>query len=328
MIFLRLGHLLSLLIALPILHALPFLPKPSRLFGVDVPPEIRHGREGSRLIRGYQLRLLPFSAGILLLACWSPPAWLWADLLPAFAALWLHHRYHAAAIRFALPPSSIREASLASHTDGLARRMLWFAPPLVLIAITALLVFLNWNRIPETYPIHFDLNGSPSGWAHRTVRAVFGFLIFAAYFIVFLIAIYLPMDLGSRRATRRPVMLAVLAAPCYFIAIMACLVAMLPFFSPPPWVFLILIGGFFAIYIWLLAGVLSQPAEGPPEITPDDCWHGAFYYNPDDPALFVESRTAGFGYTANLAQPLSWLVMAITLALATGIFLVGRNVFG
>jgi uncharacterized membrane protein len=328
MIFLRVGHLLALSIALPILHALPFLPKPSRLFGVEVPREIRHGREGSRLIRGYQLQLLPFSAGIFLLACWSPPAWLWADLLPAFVALWLHVRYHAAAIRFALPPSSIREASLAGHTDGLAHRMLWFAPPLLLIAATALLLYINWNRIPETYPVHFDLNGSPSGWAHRSVRGVFGYLIFAACFIAFLIAIYLPMDLGSRRATRCSVMLTALAAPCYFIAAMVSLVALLPFFSPPAWVFLILVGGFFATYIWLLARVLSQPSEGPPEVTPDGCWHGAFYYNPDDPALFVEARTGGFGYTANLARPLSWLLMAITLALAAGMFLVGRKVFG
>ncbi|TCL64720.1 hypothetical protein EDC14_101818 [Hydrogenispora ethanolica] len=35
---------------------------------------------------------------------------------------------------------------------------------------------------------------------------------------------------------------------------------------------------------------------------------GIFYYNPDDPAWFVEKRF-GIGWTSNFAQPASWMLL-------------------
>jgi uncharacterized membrane protein len=67
--------------------------------------------------------------------------------------------------------------------------------------------------------------------------------------------------------------------------------------------------------------------DGPREVTPDRCWHGSFYYNPDDPALFVEART-GFGYAGNSARPLSWLLAALMFLFPLGLFLRGRKLFG
>jgi hypothetical protein len=311
--------LFSLLLVLPLLHALPLLPKRSRLFGVDVAPEIRRGSEGVRLTRRYELRLLPFTVGALLLACWAPPAWFWIDLIPAFAALWLLYRCHAEAMPFALAPPTIREASLSSES-GLLRRLVWFAPPLVLLTATALNLFANWNRIPERFPVHFDSNGNPNGWSHRTVRDVFGFLIFGTLIILYLLLLYLVMELGSRRATRRSVMLAALAAPCYLIAVMSTLAGLLPFFVPAGWVFFVSVGGFLAGFVLLMSHVLAKPFDGSGEITPERCWHGSFYYNPDDPALFVEART-GFGYTANFARPLTWALSAVILLFTVGLFL-------
>jgi hypothetical protein len=319
MIAVRLGHLFSLLLALPLLHAMPFFPKRSRLFGVDVSPEVRYGSEGNRLMRSYQLRLLPFTLGTFLLACWTPPLRFWIDFIPPFAALWLLYRCHAQAVPFALPPPSIREASLSSET-GLFRRMLWFAPPLVLLTATALYLAANWNRIPERFAVHFDLQGNPNGWSHRTVRGVFGLLILAALIILYLMVLYLVMELGSRRATRRSVMLAALAGPTYLIGGLFSLAGLLPFLVPPVWFFLLLVGAFLALFVWLMSRVLSQPSEGPPEVTPDRCWHGSFYYNPDDPALFVEART-GFGYTANFARRSTWAVVVAILLFTLGLFL-------
>jgi hypothetical protein len=319
MIAVRLGHLFSLLLALPLLHALPLLPRRSRMFGVDVAPGVRQGGQGNRLMRRYELRLLPFTVGAVLLACWAPPSWFWIALIPAFAALSLLYRCHAEALPFALAPPTIREASLSNGT-GLLRRLFWFAPPLVLLTSTALYLAANWNRIPERFPVHFISNGNPNGWSHRTVREVFGFLILGALIIVYLLLLYLAMELGSRRATRRSVMLAVLAAPCYLIAVMFTLAGLLPFFAPPPWVFLVPVAGFLLGFVLLMSHVLAKPSDGPAEVTPEQCWHGSFYYNPDDPALFVEART-GFGYTANFARPLTWALSAAIVLFTVGLFL-------
>ncbi|MDO3680933.1 DUF1648 domain-containing protein [Paenibacillus ehimensis] len=47
----------------------------------------------------------------------------------------------------------------------------------------------------------------------------------------------------------------------------------------------------------------------------DKYWKlGAFYYNPDDPSLFIEKRV-GIGWTINAARPLAWVVMLAPLAL-------------
>jgi uncharacterized membrane protein len=43
--------------------------------------------------------------------------------------------------------------------------------------------------------------------------------------------------------------------------------------------------------------------------TPDECWKGGlFYYNPADPALWVEKRF-GIGWTFNFGNPRAWIVL-------------------
>lgn len=127
-------------------------------------------------------------------------------------------------------------------------------------------------------------------------------MIFGACILLFFIALYMIMDLGSRRSTERSVMLSLLGAPSYLIAILFSLAAFLPLFRPPVWLFLLIAGGFLPVFAILLARVLAQPSDAPREVTSDRCWHGNFYYNPDDPALFVEARI-GFGYAMNFRPP-------------------------
>jgi uncharacterized membrane protein len=329
MIAIRLLAVIPLVLAMVLLHAIPLLPRRSRLFGVDVPPEIRYGPEGSRLLRRYRFSLLPFTLGAaLIIVFWTARPLLVVSGVAAacFAAVWLQFRYQSRAKRFALPAPSIREASL-SDTGSFARRLSWFAPPLVLLAATALYLRSNWDRIPETFPVHFNLNGNPDGWSHRTVPGVFGVLVVGATISLFMTALYLVMDLGSRRATRRSVMLTALAAPCYLIAVLFSLAGLLPFVQPPAWVLLGLILGFLITYVLLMSHELAKPSDGPGDVTPDRCWHGTFYYNPDDPAIFVEARMGGFGYTANFARPLSWVLAALVFLFPLGLFLlVGKFV--
>ena len=56
--------------------------------------------------------------------------------------------------------------------------------------------------------------------------------------------------------------------------------------------------------------------DGPPigDTTPDSSWIlGRLYFNRADPTLFVERRL-GPGYTLNLGNPSSWLVMIVFAA--------------
>jgi uncharacterized membrane protein len=50
--------------------------------------------------------------------------------------------------------------------------------------------------------------------------------------------------------------------------------------------------------------------------TPDECWKlGFFYFNPDDPAIFVEKRM-GLGYTCNFGNQTTWLALGLTVLLS------------
>jgi uncharacterized membrane protein len=78
---------------------------------------------------------------------------------------------------------------------------------------------------------------------------------------------------------------------------------------------------FLAVMIWLSLRRRAQTGAEAGEITPEVCWHGdQFYYNPRDPALFVEKRI-GQGLTFNIGNRMSWIVLALTLLIPTGLAL-------
>jgi uncharacterized membrane protein len=63
-----------------------------------------------------------------------------------------------------------------------------------------------------------------------------------------------------------------------------------------------------AISLWLPA---PPPSSGRGEdATPDHAWKvgGLVYFNPLDPAIWVENRV-GLGYTLNLGNPRAWLLI-------------------
>jgi uncharacterized membrane protein len=86
----------------------------------------------------------------------------------------------------------------------------------------------------------------------------------------------------------------------------------------------LLVGSIFFIAVrfgqggWRWAGVSKSqtPATDSAPVgdrTPDECWKlGLFYFNRNDPAVFVEKRF-GIGWTLNLANPRSLLVAGALL---------------
>jgi len=51
----------------------------------------------------------------------------------------------------------------------------------------------------------------------------------------------------------------------------------------------------------------GSPDEG--DRSPDRAWKlGMIYFNPDDPALWLEKRF-GVGYTLNFGRPMAWVII-------------------
>ena len=71
---------------------------------------------------------------------------------------------------------------------------------------------------------------------------------------------------------------------------------------------------------WRLRGQPSpsKPGNQAPvgDRTPDECWKGGLiYYNPADPAVWVEKRF-GIGWTLNFGSPRAWLILGGILLFA------------
>lgn len=109
----------------------------------------------------------------------------------------------------------------------------------------------------------------------------------------------------------------------FFVAAVLSMVALLPLTGNPPVATLVILPVIILASALFLRGWLKQERVTSPNIpggrSPEACWkYGLFYFNPDDPALFVEKRV-GIGYTVNFAHVSAWIIMALTLLVPLGL---------
>ncbi|APT85556.1 DUF1648 domain-containing protein [Corynebacterium aquilae] len=206
---------------------------------------------------------------------------------------------------------------------------------LVVIVATTLMLIAQWSQIPDTFATHFSTSGEPNGFTDK------GPGVFFAQFMGFgVTALSLGMSwmqtagLAYTRSTKgakdrarlQAMMQASEKGSAWLMCSLSALVAVLglalalPDTTPLPpgnsnvWVALFVIVGIIgslAMVAWIMisgersAGLAEPDLDEPDEQvtfdrTPYLKW-GLFYYNPDDPALFVE-KTIGMGIDFNYAH--------------------------
>ena len=98
-------------------------------------------------------------------------------------------------------------------------------------------------------------------------------------------------------------------------AMAAILAAVAVYRKLPPLVLQVVFPALAIPYVWRLIR-LGRGGGAGGDGTPDECWKlGVFYFNPEDPAIFVEKRF-GIGYTCNLANRGAWMFAGLVLALS------------
>ncbi|HXO45252.1 MAG TPA: DUF5808 domain-containing protein [Candidatus Cybelea sp.] len=202
--------------------------------------------------------------------------------------------------------------------------------PFVILLATACYIQAHWNQIPDRFPVHWGINGMPDGWSGRTPLGVYGPLLFGAALVI---AISVPAYAISHSTQRVSAAggtqgqgefahrtAVVLLGVEYFIAAVLSLVALLPFTGNPGMVPIVILTVGILASAFFLSRWLGRGRDWSQHIPGSDaCWKlGMFYFNPDDPALFVEKRI-GIGYTINFAHGSSWIVLALTLVLPLGL---------
>jgi uncharacterized membrane protein len=297
----------------------PHLSPRRHFFGVTVPPDFRNTEEAHRAWRAYHVAVAwvtVFAVGVQ----WTPYTW------KAFAPLLI---VTAACVAFLQQRARVRKYAVPSgppdpHIDGghLPGWIALAAVPYAVMLNVAVYLKGHWDEIPERFPVHWGANGQPNGWSEKTDRGVYGPLLFGAGLSLLLLMLALGTWYGSRPSRMRKPMLAILISATYVLTYAFTLVSLLPLFHFGP---LVLIVPILVYVAAVIAWSFKLNAENEGEATPDESWiGGAVYYNPGDPAIFVQKRI-GVGYTINFGNYRSWLYLGLFVAGLIGLLFLLRR---
>lgn len=203
-----------------------------------------------------------------------------------------------------------------------------------------------WREFPDLVPVHWNIRGEVDGWSRKNVFSVFALPVIGIY----MQGLFLLLKGGIREM--RPAPPAAFAEPWMrvkaeqarayarlfdwirvsdglLVAAIACGIAAgaVERYRSLTWVavaaalaaaaLLVVVLGYWIVKLFRLKGELEKlPAPPSPRPEDDDAnWPGGLvYYNPADPALFVEKRL-GVGYTFNMANKRVYWYVAYLLGL-------------
>ncbi|MGG6312569.1 DUF1648 domain-containing protein [Paenibacillus macerans] len=243
-------------------------------------------------------------------------------------------------LRPSLPSAPAQKAVLAVDT-GFRRQKLalsgkWFLIHAAIIAVSVVLVLANYRSIPDPVAMKFDFEGQVLSSAAKSYRVVlFPNMMQAIMCLLFWFVNWsirnskqqlqagdpersIRQNAAFRRRWSVFTLLSSLALVLMFSFMQANMV------RPLDTDIVMLVSLIVPVFIVLFAIVLSfmtgqggsrigrrdsaQPS-GTASVQDDRHWKlGAVYFNPQDPTIFLEKR-AGIGWTLNLANPLTWLIL-------------------
>lgn len=221
------------------------------------------------------------------------------------------------------------------HKEKLVYSHGWFAIPFAVALLTIGFTLLNYDRFPERIPMQFDLQGNVTRWADKSIGSLLAMpllqLFMAGLFLFINIVIAKSkQQLDPARPEesrwqnivfRRRWSLFTIVCGTMMVALFS--LVQVSFVVPLNNTFLfaltmlttiiIILGALFLILTTGQGGSRLKTINGKDgtKINRDDdkYWKlGVFYFNPEDPAIFVEKRF-GSGWTNNFARPLSWILL-------------------
>lgn len=313
-----------------LLHMVPAFTRPDLFFAVTVAPEFRGTTDARRILRRY--RAIVWSSALVAIALELVTGVALAAVLVLLAgftgALVISH---GRALAYAAPPSPLIEVDLAAPRESLPGGPIIAVLPMLFLAGLCWWAALHWDRLPQRFPVHWGLRGADR-WVTTTPAAVFGFFAVQASVCLLLIAIAWGLLHRSRRITTSG---AGAAAERHFRRrVLQLLIAMEYFMAVPAW-FSLFHPADAVVQVWALAlaaviiafvvslvrggqggsrGTVTARTAPAGDRTPDACWKwGLIYINPADPSILIEKRF-GIGYTLNLGNRWTWVVLALVLS--------------
>jgi uncharacterized membrane protein len=329
-------HPFALVLTAAMFWFTPTLSRPGVFFGVTVSPAFRETDLARACVRHYRVVVF-LGAGVafgVMIAASSPRAKALALAAHTLAstAMWVATRHRV--LPHAQSPVGVRAAALVERDTRVPGGMLLLVGPFVIVGIAALVVWANWEVIPERFP---SMSRSGNGrMTPKSVNGVFGPFVFIGALLgaftmqtVFLmnrtrtIAASGPAFEAEARFKRRTAQQSLAATylmaagPSWF-AVQRVLGDGTPGLARGVWIGVIVCATL-AVTIWMIrvgqGGQRAVPAaDGQAgDATPDGAWKaGLIYFNPGDSAVFVERRF-GVGWTLNFGSPWAWVLLGLAL---------------
>lgn len=317
---------------------IPLLSRPGIFFATTVPESFRHGPIARTTLLRYRAMVMAGSAGALAMMQAASSADPRLVMLPFFiqsivataAWIWAHRETQPHAVE----PSSVRTASLEPRDMSFPGGAIGLIGPFLILGATALFLHANWELIPDRFPTRWR-GGTPSRWATKSLGSVYGILALGATLVTAMqvqawLVLHRTKQIAATGASAVAEWQFKQRTAAYAVLSTYMLVLMVSYFAtrkvatasdaPGVGIWLIM-GGLMALSIgftgWMVfvgqGGQRRVPhVEGDRvlgDASPDSAWKaGLFYFNPADPAVFVERRR-GLGWTPNFGNKWAWLFM-------------------
>lgn len=238
--------------------------------------------------------------------------------------------------------SALKRRHLSEYTS------LYLEAVIMLLTVApSLFLLYYYPQLPEKIPAHWDWLGRPDGWVQKSFASVF-FLSLMLFYLqgLFLLMKHgllgVKMTLPAERAEEylrgkeeflRVVMKMMDAVRFLVAAMMSALLLNIVFTSVAhlkPFTFvvvvvdlsstflLVAVCAYYIVQLVMIDRSLKRSVGRVYVQRGRDAAHwyagGLFYYNPDDPAVFVE-KLVGFGYTFNMANRRVYIYLAYMILL-------------
>ena len=332
--------LLALLAYTTMLWMTPTLSRPGVFFGVSVRAEFRNTDIARTCVWRYRL-VVVIGAAVAMAVMTTTPALsararMLVLLLHTMAVFGTWVLIRRAVTPHAQPPAEVRSAAITPRQMDIPGGPLALAGPFIIVAIAALVVYANWEAIPERIPSM--RRGASGRMVTRSVNTVFSpFAFTAALLVAFTMqTIFLvkrtrqiaaggPSFEAEARFKRRTAQQSVVAS--YLMAIGPSWFATRRTLGDDGgfgiadalWLGVIVVLAV-AVTAWMIrvgqGGQRQVPASAGAiagDATPDTAWKGGLlYFNPTDPAVFVETRM-GVGWSLNFGNVWSWVFLGFAL---------------
>lgn len=334
---------------------IPYVTRKTESFGVSIPEEAYQTDELKRMRKKYAWQTALLGAVVMMgwlidssVTSVGNPAYLVAlfvFIIGSFVIyLFYHNRMKAIKARekWHEQKREVVAVDTRFRSQKIGLSLGWFAIPLGIALATLVLTFVFYDQMPDQIPMHYDLNGHVNRWAEKSYRTVMLFPVIQ----LFLTALFLfvntiiakskqqiDADQPEKSARQNQIFRRRWSGFTFFsgtlVVLMFSFAQLSLFIKLNPMIqmlVLIVLVGCIVMGALILSFTTGQggsrvktgKTKSGETINRDDDQHwklGQFYYNPDDPAIWVEKRF-GIGWTVNFAHPAGWGSLVIILLLA------------